>query len=376
MLPTRRTLLSLLSALPTIDSAHAQLGRSQAEPNQHVTSAKDFGAVGDGSADDTSALQAALDSSFGNRTSQLRTTEYRTLFIPAGNYKITAPLILESLHGGCIFGAGRFATKIVNVAGNGSVFATNGCQYSRFENFHISGNENSVLFDLDWDNTGTALQSNTFANIYFQGGAYGIRIGNTGYMGSENLFQNCAFAGNTIAGISTRCFNALQQTIIGGNFQNCGIGVHVWKGSAPIIHGAGFQQNTWDIKVDNGANDAMSIQGCRTESDNFANIRYQAVNITGCTQYASSTKLGIFLECRRGSFSIDSCITVGGRIILTSGGGEVRCSQFGRDDWVETDGDRINVSKVFIGKTLVKSGTGTPAVLERGYVAGRSFTPS
>lgn len=363
-----------MAAAPALGTSTAY-GAADAPAVAGIVDAKSFDAKGDGIADDTKALQTAITASFGNRASPVRPAAYRALFIPPGRYKISEPLRFESLFGGWIYGAGRFASRIVNTAKDGSVFVTNGCQYSRFENLHLTGNGDGVLFDLDWDNKGPALQSNTFANMYFQNGAYGVRIGETGFMGSENLFLNCAFAGNRVAGLSTRCFNALQQTIIGGNFQSCGIGVHVWKGSVPVIHGAGFQLNGWDIKVDNGAADAMSIQGCRTESDKFASIRYQSVVVSGCTQYQSSGKPGIFLECDAGTFSVDSCTTIGGKLVLGNGCGDVRSSQFGRDDWAETlANSRINVSSVVTGKIIVGPGTGTQTVLERGYVRGQRFT--
>lgn len=48
-----------------------------------AVSVKDFGAVGDDKADDTAAIQAALDAS-------------RDVFVPAGTYRITAPLEISS----------------------------------------------------------------------------------------------------------------------------------------------------------------------------------------------------------------------------------------------------------------------------------------
>jgi hypothetical protein len=56
---------------------------------------KDFGAVGDGVADDTAAIQAAIDSATASSGAC-------SVFLPAGNYRITASVILKSdlsIHG-------------------------------------------------------------------------------------------------------------------------------------------------------------------------------------------------------------------------------------------------------------------------------------
>ena len=50
----------------------------------------DFGAAGDGSADDTAAIQAALDAAFGPASSPHGDTNRslnRPVYFPAGNYK-------------------------------------------------------------------------------------------------------------------------------------------------------------------------------------------------------------------------------------------------------------------------------------------------
>ena len=245
--------------------------RTMPDRLSEINNVKDFGAAGDGSTDDTAAIQAALNAAYGSSSSPNGSSgaiKNRPVFFPAGNYKITSALTLRSVMGAHVFGAGRFTTTIQNVTSGGSVFVTNGCEYSRFERLNlIASGANSVCFDLDFDGNGLPLQSNTFSDIYFQTADIGLRIGNSGFMGSENLITNCFFANHRFYGLITKNFNALQQTVIGGNFQNCGTGINVERGSVPVIQGVGFQQSAkFDILVSNGANDAISIKGCRTES--------------------------------------------------------------------------------------------------------------
>src|SRR5262245_17385566 len=208
----------------------APAARTMPDRLAEIVNVKDFGAVGNGSIDDTTAIQAALDAAYGSSSSPNAQNTYlnKAVFFPNGTYLITRPLTLTGVSGAHIFGAARFASTIKNVAGS-SVFVTNGCQYSRFERLNlVSAGPGSVCFDLDLGQSMVgvvALQSNTFSDIYFQGAEIVLRIGNSGLMGSENLILNCFFYGHGIAGLKTCNFNALQQTVIGGNFQACAIGI-------------------------------------------------------------------------------------------------------------------------------------------------------
>lgn len=58
------------------------------EKLQDIVSVKDFGAVGNGIADDTTAIQAALNAAF--------TAGGGSVYVPTGTYKITSPLIVRS----------------------------------------------------------------------------------------------------------------------------------------------------------------------------------------------------------------------------------------------------------------------------------------
>jgi hypothetical protein len=262
-----------------------------------------YGAKGDGVTDDTAALQATFDAAFGTGTAQ------RRIVLPPGKFIVKGGgLTGKNWFGGCLHGSGRFATQIQNVDG-GPVITTNGCQYMRFGDMQLDGNNGGhTIFDLNWDNTGTALQSNTFENMMFSDGGVGVMIAKSGFMGSENLFLNCFFANCSSRGLQVVGFNALQQTIIGGDFQNCGIGINVNTGSANIISGVGFQQNNPDIQIDGASNNTMTVNGCRTESPNFINnAGGQSLTIVGCHQTSAGGR-SIFYTGTGGMVQMSGCL--------------------------------------------------------------------
>jgi len=244
--------------------------------------------------DVTAALQTAIDACFGSVASPNGGTDpgrlkNRALYIPNGGYRISDTLQIRALRGGHIFGAGRFATTIRQYAADKPIIRTNGCDYTVFEHFFLDNSQvanNTAIFEFDWDSTGgVALQSCTFRNLFFAGTttltvANGLRIGNSGYMGSENLIQNCFFIYCDV-GLTTRNYNALQNIVLGGNFQACRIGIRVLFGSIANIYGTGFQndiftsgnnqvtEDGWDILILNSANDTAVVEACRTESMRF-----------------------------------------------------------------------------------------------------------
>lgn len=280
---------------------------------------KDFGAMGDGTTDDTAAITTALTEAFGSFSNPhgnaMRAMNQRVYF-PNGTFNITSPLKIRSLTGATIFGAGRFSTTIQNVAGT-SVFQTNGCQFSKFSDMQLSGTGTAIVFDLDWDGTGdAALQSNTFFDILFNGGAEGCRIGKSQAMGSENLFLHCFFNGHSVAGLSTENFNACCNTVLNGDIQSCNVGILVNAGSVPIIHGVSCQLSSkWDIWINNGAYDCYSIAGIRTESANFLYCPVPSpdcqIAVSGCNQ--ANTTSGVFINSNA-NCTVDSCSSVNGQI--------------------------------------------------------------
>ena len=196
----------------------------------------------------------------------------------------------------------------------------------------------SAVFDLNWDGTagGAALQSNTFIDMFFNGGGYGVDIGAGGFMGSENIFVNCFWNAAAVAGLKTSNFNACQNTVVGGNFQSCNMGSGCLAARLLLVESVGFQvQKEWDIRVDNSANDTINIIGCRTESPNFVQVKnYVHASIIGCTQ-AAPTTTGYFLQPGGCPTTVERCVSLNGQIALEAEARlSVRGSSFGRKDWL------------------------------------------
>src|SRR5450759_3848240 len=77
-IPLRWPVLLIAMALLLVGSSFIRA--AAAEPSAY--NVRDYGARGDGSSDDTAAIQKAIDSA--------GSTAIKTVFIPAGNYLVTA----------------------------------------------------------------------------------------------------------------------------------------------------------------------------------------------------------------------------------------------------------------------------------------------
>jgi len=174
--------------------------------------------------------------------------------------------------------------------------------------------------------------------MFFDGGSIGVEIGHSGFMGSENLFLNCFWLSCSTAGLLTSNANALQQTVIGGNFQNCNRGVFAGSGSVPIVHGVGFQlSGDCDIYTGQSSGNAMSVVGCRSESANFINnAGGQALTVDGCSHIGSADSY--FISQTGDQLAIRGCLSTRGLYIPKFWGQhKIEASQFNRDDWLQLD---------------------------------------
>lgn len=155
----------------------------------------DYGAVGNGVADDTSALQAALDAVFANKGGTLR--------IPAGNYKITADLVpqisLSPLNRNFrIIGDGMESTNILGgAAGYGlKIYAdtppsrTNVFTSILLQNFSMVGSATAGIgIDI------YSMQRSVISGVSCRGFNYGLRIRSSW---NNSINNRCQFQNNNV----------------------------------------------------------------------------------------------------------------------------------------------------------------------------------
>jgi hypothetical protein len=96
----------------TVTATGTTTSRTLANRFADILNVKDFGAVGDGTTDDTAAIQAAITSA--------QTSGGRIVFLPNGSYKITSELLISN-SGVYLQGEGAGVTKIVATFGNNNI---------------------------------------------------------------------------------------------------------------------------------------------------------------------------------------------------------------------------------------------------------------
>jgi len=288
-----------------VSEAAGAVGRSIQQRLDDFVSADNFGVVKDGLADDTPALQAAIDALFSPNTDRINRA---ILYIPAGTYRITQPLEIPSF--AQIIGAGIENTVLVS--DGVSVFTTIGdvdisqididtqprhikilnlsiecdldegeqavilrsCRDSEFRNIKLTGTwtTSSVVhtdyaFSFEAVSTLVTCKNNIFENVYIEKFSKGIystqQISNNTFknMNFYDLNQGIEFGeldaglpraeGPTLNVIENCEFEVIQQQaiqVLSGNYNtsrsNRFVNVGNEGGAAPIVPVIEFVTNT------------------------------------------------------------------------------------------------------------------------------------
>jgi hypothetical protein len=168
---------------------------------------QDFGAVGDGTTDDTTSIQSAIDAANG-----------QTIYLPPGTYRITAPLLIGDIYGEMV-GSG---------VGVSTLLATT--NFAEIVSFTATAAEYKVK-SLSLVSTGTTTRCITFVNgsqairftdVQFTGnGAISLVYSQaSGYLSFEGCRWDCN--GASTIGLELDMYN--QNTRVGGASRFGGIG--------------------------------------------------------------------------------------------------------------------------------------------------------
>ena len=179
------------------------------------------GATGDGAADDTSALQAALDRLGGNDGSPV-------VFIPAGTYRITKSLSLNYGLGVAVIGEDPERTRILwDGPDEGTMMVARGMAYSRINRLTFDGRgKAAVAVEQTWNNkNGNFDTGNEYADDRFLDVGFGIHGGFEGFGFAETSIVRNRFIRNTKAGVALGNFNALDIWVWYSLFEDCGVGI-------------------------------------------------------------------------------------------------------------------------------------------------------
>jgi len=161
----------------------------QAKLRESRLSVKDFGAVGDGVADDTAAIQAAIDAMpvGGGR-----------VYLPSGTYKLTAPISIPSnKNGGSIFGDGD-STILQSTSGLTAIFLMAGQGYYRLkiESMRLNGGNIAGVpaFDCSPSVVTNIVAGTIFHRIRITNFIYGWKFKNA----QLDVFYECNFDGGGV----------------------------------------------------------------------------------------------------------------------------------------------------------------------------------
>ena len=201
-------------------------------------SVTDFGAVGDGS-DATAAIQAAVNS-VGSSSD--------TIYIPAGTYAISAPIVITNTRGVRIVGDGIYATKLQPTA------AVANQAVLHFINDIDDAVESLSIFGLTGNAPAAGIQTESVAgnfathltvtdveigsstpNSIVDGIKFSAATASADYNNELGIFENVVITNFSHSGYSFLHSNALCHNIIGGTIANGPIGVLAETGSFKMV---------------------------------------------------------------------------------------------------------------------------------------------
>ena len=295
------------------------VARTVASKEKDVISVKDFGAKGDGTTDDTAAIQAAINSVIVGTTGKSGVGVFQTTIeFPCGIYVITSTLVISQ-----------------TVAGQRLTLRGCGFQGSNSTTIQESTNPN-----IDMINASTSIADGfNLEYLEFLGGAYGP-VTSPGYP--------AAIIHGTGNGLNLGSSTATAYSSI---IKNC------WFSAIP--HAAVYVQNAQDLRITDSAMEnsdygilALNMSNSRIIGTRFFSDRYAGIDIAPSGSYNSSDNdiIGNFFDYNGNSGPNDDTVAA---IVLNNSGMEARNNN------ISSNGFRNNTNDFLIeGASNIGAHTG------------------
>jgi hypothetical protein len=272
--------------LPNVQKGGARRRGSNANSSSvavlDVTAAP-FSCVGDGVADDTAGMQAALNA-FAEATRAGRSVR---VHIPAGMYVVNAMLEISNARGGIVSGDGKLQTIIAGGAGTtgrDAVLRLTNCQHVTCQDFTIvsqGGGPHGATACWqsygDANRPGFAPNANFCARVSTDASKIGFATGNAGglamWPGNKSdgnndnmrLFE-CTVLNSTVAAVQIVGRNSLCHDFISCDFNSLGVGISMPAGGSFRMIGGALNSVTWDLDVAGKFEHICTIHGTYAES--------------------------------------------------------------------------------------------------------------
>lgn len=257
----------------------------------------DYGATGDGSTDDTTAIQAAITA--------LRSSAAE-LYFPPGTYKITDKLSLGTINQRIIRGAGRGVTLIKQHTANTPIFEstednTHSIQIKDMELVYnanqASANTAATAISLAGTDNPTDHYYWTLENLTIRGANKGIAINGSDKVGLwSSHIKDCRFHAISVTAIDLRAatsYGKPENVLTHNVISNVGDGITAAGPAVDVQAGTGITINGLDIE--GWYNNAITLDGGTTAE--VLNVHIE--------QHNMSTDLsGLFILNNEGNFRL------------------------------------------------------------------------
>jgi len=238
-----------------------------------------FGAKGNGTADDTRAIQQALDSLTQPVVNfNTEKNSYMVIYLPAGVYNISAALLLKGKIGVSIIGESPLTTIIKWKGADAStMLLANGTAYFKISRLTWDANMHKDIeaIGIHWRTrekdaksesaapTGIEIADNVFTGNckYGIGGGTGVGQGMNA-MDSEIAIRRCLFQ-QCETGIQITGYNALDYWIWDCQFNKCSFGLKCTSGNYHVYR-SNFRDCYSDVENTNSY--YTSLRGCYSEN--------------------------------------------------------------------------------------------------------------